>query len=326
MDWYYPILGGVLRGHAAHARVAAGWERFVVEGRGVRCVSDRPWVTAAETCEFVMALDAIGADEHAAPSCSRGCSSCAPTAAATGPARTSTASASTATASSTPSSSRPGTPPRSCSPPTRSAATGPTAGLFRGEGLPVGLTPSELIEAGEEIEAERRPTATATNCVSTTRSERHARTRRLPVVDTGANRPDATAACHTWNGAWPPSAGSSNTSWNTSTPARRDERRPQLVVGERDVVRVAAVDEAEPERRGPVPGDRGRVADHRDDDVLEPGVLDRAPEERQRVHAAGARVDERGVVVLPPGLVLLRAAVMVDGEQTVPRSRAAAPR
>jgi hypothetical protein len=32
---------------------------------------------------------------------------------------------------------------------------GPTAGLFRGEGLPVGLTPAELIAAGEAIEAER---------------------------------------------------------------------------------------------------------------------------------------------------------------------------
>jgi len=31
MDWYYPILGGVLRGHAAHARVAGGWDTFVVE-------------------------------------------------------------------------------------------------------------------------------------------------------------------------------------------------------------------------------------------------------------------------------------------------------
>jgi hypothetical protein len=31
---------------------------------------------------------------------------------------------------------------------------GPTSGLFRGEGLPVGLTPEELIEAGAEIEAE----------------------------------------------------------------------------------------------------------------------------------------------------------------------------
>jgi hypothetical protein len=31
---------------------------------------------------------------------------------------------------------------------------GPTAGLFRGEGLPVGLTRQELIEAGTAIEAE----------------------------------------------------------------------------------------------------------------------------------------------------------------------------
>ena len=31
----------------------------------MRCVSDRPWITAAETCELVMALDAIGEDERA---------------------------------------------------------------------------------------------------------------------------------------------------------------------------------------------------------------------------------------------------------------------
>ena len=50
------------RARARRRRLGA---TFVVEGRGVRCVSDRPWVTAAETCELVMALDAIGADEHA---------------------------------------------------------------------------------------------------------------------------------------------------------------------------------------------------------------------------------------------------------------------
>ncbi len=65
MDWYYPILGGVLRGAAAQERIAAGWDEFVVEGLGVRCVSDRPWITAAETCELVMALDAIGDTERA---------------------------------------------------------------------------------------------------------------------------------------------------------------------------------------------------------------------------------------------------------------------
>ncbi|MBV9447776.1 MAG: prenyltransferase [Streptosporangiaceae bacterium] len=60
MDWYYPVLGGPLRGAAARARLSAGWERFVVAGLGVRCVSDEPWVTVAETCELVLALDACG--------------------------------------------------------------------------------------------------------------------------------------------------------------------------------------------------------------------------------------------------------------------------
>ena len=64
MDWYYPVLGGAVRGAAAAARLAAGWETFVVPGLGVRCVSDQPWVTGAESCELVLALDAVG--QHAA--------------------------------------------------------------------------------------------------------------------------------------------------------------------------------------------------------------------------------------------------------------------
>ncbi len=60
MDWYYPILGGPLRGSAALRCLQAGWDRFVVPGLGVRCVSDEPWVTGAETCELVLALEAIG--------------------------------------------------------------------------------------------------------------------------------------------------------------------------------------------------------------------------------------------------------------------------
>jgi hypothetical protein len=153
MDWYYPILGGPLRGHAAHARVAARWETFVVEGRGARCVSDRPWVTAAETCELVMALDAIGADEQA-----RSLFAWVQFLRADGggywtgmnfdderfgeagelypveqPTWNSAAVVLAANAL---------------------GGDGPTSGLFRGEGLPVGLTPEELIEAGAEIEAE----------------------------------------------------------------------------------------------------------------------------------------------------------------------------
>jgi hypothetical protein len=65
MDWYYPILGGVVRGAAARERIDEGWDRFVVEGLGVRCVSDRPWITAAETCELVLALLVVGDRERA---------------------------------------------------------------------------------------------------------------------------------------------------------------------------------------------------------------------------------------------------------------------
>ena len=65
MDWYYPILGGALRGPDAAARIKQRWDNFVVEGLGIRCVDDRPWVTGAETCELVLALDAMG-DRQAA--------------------------------------------------------------------------------------------------------------------------------------------------------------------------------------------------------------------------------------------------------------------
>ncbi|MBO0803698.1 MAG: prenyltransferase, partial [Nocardiopsaceae bacterium] len=65
MDWYYPVLTGVLRGAAAASRLADGWDTFVVPGLGSRCVSDQPWVTVAETCELVLALDACGWDGQA---------------------------------------------------------------------------------------------------------------------------------------------------------------------------------------------------------------------------------------------------------------------
>src|SRR5690606_35572944 len=65
MDWYYPVLGGAVRGDAGRARIAAQWDTFVVPGLGIRCVSDQPWVTGAETCELVMALDALGDRERA---------------------------------------------------------------------------------------------------------------------------------------------------------------------------------------------------------------------------------------------------------------------
>jgi len=127
----------------------------VVEGRGVRCVSTRPWVTAAETCEFVMALDADRRRRARPTAVHTGCSSCGPRAAATGSGANFDDEAFHLDGQLYP-----------VEQPTWNSAavvlacnalggSGPTAGLFRGEGLPVGLTSAELIAAGEAIESER---------------------------------------------------------------------------------------------------------------------------------------------------------------------------
>ena len=60
MDWYYPVLTGVLTGPEARRRLDAQWDRFIMDERGVRCVSDEPWVTAAETAECALAFAAVG--------------------------------------------------------------------------------------------------------------------------------------------------------------------------------------------------------------------------------------------------------------------------
>ncbi len=60
MYWFYPILSGALTGEAATRRIEKYWKKYVIEGQGVRCVSDQPWVTMAETSEFVLALSAAG--------------------------------------------------------------------------------------------------------------------------------------------------------------------------------------------------------------------------------------------------------------------------
>jgi hypothetical protein len=60
MDWYYPVLGGAVRGERGRDRLTGRWDDFVVPGLGARCVSDEPWVTGAETAELVLALDTVG--------------------------------------------------------------------------------------------------------------------------------------------------------------------------------------------------------------------------------------------------------------------------
>ncbi len=65
MDWYYPVLGGAVRGADAEALLASRWDEFVVPDLGIRCVADRPWVTGAETAELALALAAIGQTRRA---------------------------------------------------------------------------------------------------------------------------------------------------------------------------------------------------------------------------------------------------------------------
>jgi len=65
MDWFYPILCGAVGGEDARRRIDKYWKKFVVEGQGVRCVYDEPWVTIAETCELVLSLTAMGSDDLA---------------------------------------------------------------------------------------------------------------------------------------------------------------------------------------------------------------------------------------------------------------------
>ena len=65
MDWYYPIFSGALTGELGERRINDGWERHVMDGYGVRCVSTNDWVTAAETAECVLALDALGLTSQA---------------------------------------------------------------------------------------------------------------------------------------------------------------------------------------------------------------------------------------------------------------------
>ncbi|MBC2711213.1 MAG: phenyltransferase domain-containing protein [Desulfosarcina sp.] len=65
MDWFYPVLCGAVTGEAAGQRFERQWKKYVVEGLGVRCVSDQPWVTIAESSELVLALAAMGDTEKA---------------------------------------------------------------------------------------------------------------------------------------------------------------------------------------------------------------------------------------------------------------------
>jgi hypothetical protein len=60
MDWYYPVLGGAVRGQAGLDLIDSRWDHFVRPGLGILCIDTNPWVTGAETCELALALDNLG--------------------------------------------------------------------------------------------------------------------------------------------------------------------------------------------------------------------------------------------------------------------------
>jgi hypothetical protein len=66
MDWYYPILGGVMSGDDGITALKKRWDEFVIDDFGVRCVNDHPWVTTGETAEAAIACMMLGMRTEAA--------------------------------------------------------------------------------------------------------------------------------------------------------------------------------------------------------------------------------------------------------------------
>ena len=65
MDWYYPVLGGVMTGDDGASALKKRWDEFVIDGYGVRCVNDHPWVTTGETAEAAIACAMLGMYDEA---------------------------------------------------------------------------------------------------------------------------------------------------------------------------------------------------------------------------------------------------------------------
>ncbi|MGA8297569.1 MAG: hypothetical protein WB770_11050 [Acidimicrobiales bacterium] len=65
MDWYYPVLCGVLEPDRACRRLEGSLERFFDPAHGVRCRADGAWVTSAESAECAVAFARAGMDARA---------------------------------------------------------------------------------------------------------------------------------------------------------------------------------------------------------------------------------------------------------------------
>ncbi|MHB8189295.1 MAG: prenyltransferase/squalene oxidase repeat-containing protein [Ferrimicrobium sp.] len=60
MDWYYPVLAGVVSRSRVDELLGHLFSIHGVDGEGIRAVASAPWVTTAETAETAMALVRLG--------------------------------------------------------------------------------------------------------------------------------------------------------------------------------------------------------------------------------------------------------------------------
>ena len=65
MDWYYPIISGCLNESEKLAYIDKIFKDFYVKDLGVKCVVHEPWITVAETSEFIISLVIAGRKKDA---------------------------------------------------------------------------------------------------------------------------------------------------------------------------------------------------------------------------------------------------------------------
>ena len=64
-DWYYPILSGCLNEDKKNFYIDKVLRDFYIKDIGIKCVIEEPWVTVAETCEFIISLMVSGRSQDA---------------------------------------------------------------------------------------------------------------------------------------------------------------------------------------------------------------------------------------------------------------------
>ena len=102
---------------------------------------------------------------------------------------------------------------------------------------------------------------------------------------------------------------------NRQQTARSNMRRPASEIISCRLNAVATVDEHKRATHPPVGGDDRRPSNDTNHHVLQVGREHGVSKERQGVHLANNRVDERWVMPLPTSLVFFTATMMIDREQ-----------